>query len=208
MQHSPDVTKPDSATAEAEGSVEHLNALIAEFSSAMLVTHQRNGALHARPMALASKEADGILWFITSKSSPKVEELVEDARALVSFQDQRKFAALNGFVELTDDPEKIRELWKESYRAWFGTQENPEVLLLRFTPYDAEYWDNSGMNGLRYIFRATRALLNGKTLAQDGSAEDPRLHAKLDLWAEPTTAPSPLTSVKPISEAAPPNGTR
>lgn len=198
MQQSPQATKPDSTvledtaedSAEDEATVKRLNALIDEFSSAMLVTHQRTGALHARPMALAAKEADGILWFITSKSSPKVEELVEDARALVSFQDARKFAALGGFVELTDDPEKIRELWQESYRAWFGTQENPEVLLLRFTPYYAEYWDNSGMNGLRYIFRATRALLNGKPLPEDGSAEDPRLHARLDLRTEPTTAPS------------------
>jgi hypothetical protein len=39
---------------------------------------------------------------------------------------------------------------------WFDT------VILKFTAHEGEYWDNSGMKGLKYVFDATKAYISGE----------------------------------------------
>ena len=160
---------------------QHFLALLSEFGVANVITRGRagEGSLHGRPMAIAKVEDDGTLWFVTSVDSPKVLEIRDDSRAMISLQNSRQFVSINGHLELVTDRAKVDELWKESYRVWFEGEHDPELVLLRFTPFDAEFWDNAGARGVKYAFEAAKAYLKGQKM--DPSEFDPEAHARLQL---------------------------
>jgi general stress protein 26 len=160
----------------------HLTSLIREFETGLLVTRRANSALHVRPMALAGVDDDATLWFVTSSSSAKVKEIEQDARATVALQGSARYVVLDGKVEATRDRAKIQEMWKETYRVWYDGKSDPDIVLLRFTPSEAEYWDSSGIEGLKYVFRAAQAYLTRQPLKNDPDLkEDSDAHAKLRL---------------------------
>lgn len=160
----------------------HLVSLLRDFETASLVTRERSGTLHSRPMSIASVDDDATIWFFTSNGSPKVAELASDERSLISFAGVTRFASLFGICELSTDQGVIDALWKESYRVWYDGNHDPQIVLLRFTPYEAEYWDNSGVNGLKYILRAAKAYVSGRPLSNNTTMrDDASAHAKLQL---------------------------
>jgi general stress protein 26 len=131
-------------------------------------------------MAIAAVDDDMTLWLITSASSPKVSEIEDDGRAMLTLQRSHQFAALNGNIELIYERDKIWELWRESYRIWYEGKSDPDIVLLRFAPYDAEYWDSSGAKGIAYAFQAVRAYMTGEKLSD--VANDSDAHAKVDVY--------------------------
>jgi general stress protein 26 len=169
------------ASAGAAPSAEqHFFELLHEFDTATLITRARaTGELHARPMAVADVGDDGTLWFITKVDSTKVLEIRADSRATISLQSARTFVTMNGHFELVADRAKVDEIWKEAYRIWFVGENDPELVLLRFTPFDAEYWDNSGAHGVKHAFEAAKAYLKGQSV--NPGKFDPEAHAKVVL---------------------------
>ncbi len=134
-------------------------------------------------MAIARVEDNVTLWFITSVASAKVDEVAEDSRAMVTLQSATRFVCINGNAELVFDPERIRGVWRNEYRVWFKSDHDPDIVLVRFSAFDAEYWDNSGVQGLKYAFQAARAYVTGQKLEETPALEgDPEAHAKLQLW--------------------------
>ena len=71
------------------------------------------------------------------------------------------------------------DIWKEAYRIWFEGKRDPELVLLRFTPFDAEYWDSAGTHGMRQAFEAAKAYLSGQKL--DPTEHDPEAYARVQL---------------------------
>lgn len=140
----------------------HLNELLESFDTAMLLT--RDGEEnHGRPMAVAEIEGADTIWFVTSSDSPKTEEIRSDARVSVTFQSERKFVALSGRSALVHDRARIEALWKEAWRVWFPKgKDDPTIALIKVTVEDAEFWDNAGGKGIRYVFEAAKALINGE----------------------------------------------
>ena len=138
-----------------------LRAACSEFDTATVITRGRTGELHGRPMAVADVDAEGTLWFITNIDSTKVLEIRGDSRAMISLQNSRQFVTMNGHFELVSDRAKVDQLWKEPYRVWFDGQNDPELVLLRFTPFDAEYWDNAGRAWHQARVRSRQGLSEG-----------------------------------------------
>lgn len=144
---------------------EHLHELLESFDTAMLITkHGANGeGDHARPMAIAAVDGTSTIWFVTSTTSPKVKELKADSHVAITCQSDKKYVALSGVGTLVTDRAKIAELWKESWKIWFPDgKDSPDIGLVRVTVQDAEFWDNAGMNGVRYAFEALRAYVVGE----------------------------------------------
>jgi general stress protein 26 len=162
--------------------VAHLVALLRDFDAATLVTRSRGGSLHGRPMSVARVDDDATLWFITSAASAKSHELADDARAMVTFQSGERFACLNGNAELVFDPLRIKQLWQEKFRVWFSSPHDSDIVLVRFNGFDAEYWDNSGLNGIKHAFQAARAYAAGRSLDPAAEANDTQSHARIKLW--------------------------
>lgn len=144
--------------------------MLREFETATVITRARTragelpGELHGRPMAIADLGDDGTLWFITDVDSTKVLEIRDDSRAMISLQRAGQFVTINGHFELLADRARVDRMWKESYRVWFNGKAEPELVLLRFTPFDAEYWDSSGAHGVKQTFDAADAYLKGQKL--------------------------------------------
>lgn len=156
-----------------------LHDLLVDFNVAMLVTRTPDGHLRARPMALAEVEPNCCLWFVTDKSSGKLDELAQDEHALVTMQSSKKFVSLSGTASRVDDRERVARLWNSAWKAWFqGGKDDPNLVLLRFDGQKGEYWDNSGASGIKYLIEMGKALLTRETPEVEG---DPKLHGKVSL---------------------------
>ncbi len=148
-----------------ESKREHLKELLESFDTAMLMTHHGDKE-HARPMAIAAVEGPNTLWFVTQQDSPKSDEIRKDPRVSATFQAPRRFVALSGRAELVDDRKKVEELWQASWKVWFPNgKEDPNITLIKVAVEDAEFWDNAGTKGIRYVFEAAKALFRHTTPA-------------------------------------------
>jgi general stress protein 26 len=155
--------------------------ILHKFDRAMLVTHAPEAGFHARPMAIADTDQDGSLWFITGADTAKVDELERDAQVMAIMQSSSKWLSVVGRAEVRRDKARIDQLWKEAFRVWFSGKDDPNIVLLRLSPTEAEYWDSSGLKGLKFALQFAAAYVTGKEL--HGGADDVDQHAKVPLSA-------------------------
>jgi general stress protein 26 len=159
---------------DSENPRQHLLGLLKKFDTAMLITHASDGGWHGRPMAIASIEDSGEMYFSTSLSSPKVKELAADAEVMVTLQSAGRFATIQGMTEIVRDRAEIDRLWSEAWRVWFpGGKADPSLCLIRLHARHAEYWDRAGAKGLAFAFEAAKAVAKGVTpkLGKDVNAK-------------------------------------
>jgi len=171
------MAKPASPS-RSSATEEHFFEILKGFDTAVLVTLGEVERMHGRPMSVAGREDGGTLWFMTSVESPKVAEVLADRHALVVMQSSNRFIVIEGLAEIVRDRAKIEELWSETQRIWFQGKDDPDIALVRFSPTEAEYWDNAGVQGLRFAFEALKALASGEPLSDRGS---PKAHGKVGL---------------------------
>jgi general stress protein 26 len=154
----------------------HLHDLVSDFDVAMLVT-QTATTMHARPMAIACLQDDIVAYLVTDIDSLKVDEISANPHALLTFQSAKKFASVRGEVAVTRDPQLIEKLWKEVWKVWFPHgKSDPNIALLKFTAHAGEYWDNTGVQGLKFVYAAAKAYVTGETPQPDEAQ-----HAKVAL---------------------------
>lgn len=138
--------------------------LASSFRNAMLVTRGLDGSLHARPMAVAELEPDADAYFSTSLESPKIAEIEANPEVLVTFQSRAEFATIQGRATVVRDPAQIDRLWSEDWRVWFPKgKDDPNLCLLKISADRGEYWDTSGLEGLKFAFESVKARLAGRT---------------------------------------------
>ncbi|HEV2846657.1 MAG TPA: pyridoxamine 5'-phosphate oxidase family protein [Thermoanaerobaculia bacterium] len=161
------------AHASERSDVEKLRDLIKGISFAMLTTVDEDGSLRSRPMQTQEAEFNGELWFFTSASSAKVDEVQSDQRVNVSYSDpdDNRYVSLSGTASLVRDREKIKELWKPVLKAWFPDGlEDPDLALLRVKVEKAEYWDSPSSKMVQ-LFGFLKALATGERLDYAGENE-------------------------------------
>lgn len=158
--------------------IDKLDDLIREFDTAMLATLSLDGALRARPMAIADFGERGALYFATRSDDEKLDEVIRSPQVAVTMQAEDKYLSISGEARLLTDQVLADQLWSASMRLWFPQGSNdPNLTVLLVEPTYAEYWDRSGIRRLEYWWEA------GKALAKGQKAEDQKLsgHDKLKL---------------------------
>lgn len=144
--------------------------LLHDFDTAMLVTRGEDGAMDARPMAVVKVEDDGQLWFVTDRHSGKIADLKFDSEVAITMQRSNRFVSLSGTATIVDDQPTLDALWQETWRVWFPEGKASEsIILIRIQPTQGEYWDNSGLTGLKYLLKAGTAYLQSKKPETDAS---------------------------------------
>lgn len=161
------------------GTGKHLYDLVKHYRTALVITRRADGRAHARPMAVAQLQPGLDAYFSTSIGSPKVREIEEDPRVAIAFQSASEDAVIYGQATIVHDRELIHKLWSESWRLWFPRgKDDPSLCLVRFKPEEGEYWDRSGAEGIRFLFEAGKALVQGRQADVD---DDPAQHARVRL---------------------------
>lgn len=155
----------------------NLYDLVSDFDVAMLVTHSGVG-IHARPMTVARLDSEiRIAYLVTDINSVKVDEINANPHALLTFQGARKFASVSGDLAIVNDRSLIEDMWKETWTVWFPKgKSDPSITLLKFTSQEGEFWDNAGMQGLKFVYNAVKALVAGEKPEMDSDQ-----HAKVTL---------------------------
>ncbi len=136
--------------------------LMQDFSDAMLVTRHDEQTLAARPMAIAEVDDSGQVWFVTDNHSEKIDDLLARDEVLITMQSRNRYVSLSGHCEVLKDEQKVKELWHEAWKVWFpGGPTDPSLVLLRVTPSFGQFWDGSGLSGIKYLLEAGRAYVAG-----------------------------------------------
>jgi general stress protein 26 len=142
-----------------------LETIFGHFDNAMLVTTGKDDMLRARPMRIVDRADDFELWFLTSRSSGKVDEVEGDLRAAVLVQGNDEYACLTGMASVVDDRDTLRRLWTPLMKPWFPDgPDAPDLVAIRFVPAEGAYWDASGIEGVKYLLRAVKAVVKGERL--------------------------------------------
>lgn len=128
-----------------DDNVELLAQQLAGMTTAMLVSHGKDGHLKARPMRAQPTVFDGALWFFTAAVSAKAEELAGNERVCLTYSDPalRRFVSVSGRATVVVDPDKARELWTPTLQAWFTGADDPSLRLIRIEVDEAAFWNRS-----------------------------------------------------------------
>ena len=151
--------------------------LVKKFDTAMLVTHTPQGECRARPMAIADVEENGELWFVSRRQDPKVAEIAANERVLVVMQGSSAYLSISGHADTIKERARIESLWSPTWKVWFKDKDDPSLMLIHVQPHEIEFWDQGGVEGVKYLLRAAAALVTGHQLA--GSEHDPKQHGKI-----------------------------
>ncbi len=116
---------------------------------AMLTTRRSDGHLRSRPMANQKRAAGADLWFVTAEGADKLREITDDAHVnLAYFRDgSMEWISVSGSAVISRDRAKIRELYAEDWKMWFGddgdsrhgTPDDPRMVLIGVTAHAVEF---------------------------------------------------------------------
>lgn len=136
--------------------------LVSDIKFAMLTTVDADGELVSRPMAHQDVEADGDLWFFSSRDSRKVEHVKANPHVAVTLASSSTWVSINGSAEVVDDDQKAKDLWSTDMEAWFPQgPEDPSIVLIKVTGETAEYWDGPG-GRVSSVLSLVKSKLTGK----------------------------------------------
>lgn len=165
----------EEATAPTRENVEKLWSMVDNFRVGMLITRPHDGAPRPRPMTLANRDGETVI-FVTTRDNALIEELEQEPGCAIAMQSDRKYVSLRGLAEIDHDIEAIESVWSETMRVWFPDgPKGGRMALVRFTVVEGEYWDMSGIHMARFLFNAAKAYATGKPL--DEELESPSMHA-------------------------------
>ncbi len=148
--------------------LDELHKLIEGIDIAMLTTCAADGQLNARPMATQSHSSGGDVWFMTSVETQKVAEIRENADVNVSYVNggSREWVSISGTATIDQDPDRIRELYKPDWKAWFedlggsrdGGPNDPRIALINVQAYHVTYFKLNEPRPI-VLFKIARAAL-------------------------------------------------
>jgi general stress protein 26 len=156
----------------------NLQDLIEDMDVAMMITFASGQKPHARPMQIAEVNDNGDLYFATSMDSAKLRDIETDPQVMLVMQEGSTYVSLLGTAHPSADRALIDKLWSEAWQVWFPEgKDDPNIVILRVEPEEAEYWDNSGVEGIGYAMTALKAYVKGERPSDTDAAQ----HGKVQM---------------------------
>ncbi len=117
-----------------------IQAMVKDIKYTMMTTRTSESHLHSCPMnttetSIGAKE----IWFIGHSPCETIDNIKNDPQVNLAYvsEDNKQY------LSITDDKDKLDELWSPMYNAYFEKgKEDPRVQLIKVTPHGAEYWAN------------------------------------------------------------------
>jgi general stress protein 26 len=101
------------------------------------------------------------IQFLVEDDGVRYAHLQKYPAVSLGFADNPKYVVIAGEAEISNDREKIRELWSPFAKAWWDSPEDPKIRLLTVRPEQAEYWD-SGSSLVASVLMLTAAATGAK----------------------------------------------
>ncbi|MEO8077093.1 MAG: pyridoxamine 5'-phosphate oxidase family protein [Acidobacteriota bacterium] len=150
--------------------LETLYKQIEELDTAMLTTRRRDGYLVSRAMANQKRAPGADLWFVTSDSSGKLDDLAADPHVnLAYYKDRtREWISIAGLAKVSRDRAVIQQLYAPDWKAWFaddgdpkhGTPDDPRMVLIGIDVHSAVFLEVNQPQPV-VLFEIAKGLVTG-----------------------------------------------
>lgn len=146
---------------------------LAEKIGFCMLTTETSGHLRARPMAAHAERLENTFYFLTDVDGHKDEEIAQSPQVCLAFADSKgqNYVSVSGLAEVSNDRERIKELWSTPAKAWWDSPDDASIRVLKVTPFFAEYWNSPGTI-VSYIKMAAAALSSAKPDVGDNEKVD------------------------------------
>lgn len=115
------------------------------------------------PMSHYPDYENNALWFITAKGTEIAEAAAtgpQEAIHVVSDGGKGLYARIHGSLSLSDDREKLDEIWNAIASSWFEDgQQDPDIQLVRMDLANAEVWATGGK--IAFIYEIAKSKITG-----------------------------------------------
>ncbi len=145
----------------------HVWELMEKIGFCMLTTLDGE-EIRSRPMAAYVEREEGRILFLTDADSHKDVEIEARPQVNLAFADagSHSYVSVTGRARISNDREKIRDIFNVPAKAWWDSPEDPAIRLLIVEPIDAQYWDSPG-KVRAYIRMAAAALSSSRPAMGD-----------------------------------------
>ena len=151
---------------EGAEAIKKLKDLAESARICMFTTYTETHPMPSRPMALQGVDDDGTLHFFSAETSEKNREVENDPYVQLFFANNNSSEYLNiyGKAVISENREKIKELWTPWAKAWFqGGAEDPDLSLISVKPESCQYWDTKH-NRMVQLVKIAASIITGKTM--------------------------------------------
>jgi general stress protein 26 len=144
--------------------VQKIKDLAEDIKTCMFCTY-KGDKLQSRPMSAQKVDDDGVLWFLSDKSSEKNEEILKNSTVELFFSEPHdQFLTLHGQATILYDREIIKELFTPIVKVWMPEGvEDPNLSVIKVIPNEGYYWNNKNGKVVAVAKMAT-AFITGKTM--------------------------------------------
>lgn len=107
-----------------EKKIDELHELISDMEICLMTTCRPDGLLVTRPMATQEQTEEADLWFVTNIETHKIDELEHNPNVSLGYYDSgsSEWVSVSGKATITQDRQKIRELYEPDWKMWFGDE--------------------------------------------------------------------------------------
>jgi len=129
--------------------LEPLYKMIDGLEAAMLTTRRSDGHLVSRAMATQKHAPGADLWFVTSATSGKLQDLANDQHVNVAYykDGSAEWVSIAGLARTSRDRDTIGQLYAPDWKLWFpeegdprhGTPDDPRMVLIGIDVHSAMF---------------------------------------------------------------------
>lgn len=141
-----------------------LGELIKDISVPMLTQRDSSGRIVSKPMSLLEMDAEGAMWFFTDQRLTNSDEMASAANLSFADHSNATYVSITGYGEIVYDHARIERLWTSFAKPWFlDGPDSPNLVLLKFIPNAAEYWDSPSSKMIR-MFAVAASVVSGRII--------------------------------------------
>jgi len=148
--------------------IDKFKDLVEHQSICLFTTNLSVLPLTTRPMSVQKVCDQGNFWFMSDRDSDKNQEINQDSRVQLFFSNPANYEFLSVFGEasISQDRQKIDELWTDMAKAWFPEgKDDSRVTVIKVTPQEGFYWDTKD-GKLVSLIKILASAVTGKTFQE------------------------------------------
>lgn len=140
------MTKENNNTLLPEDAIDRIWELAKKIDICMLTTWD-GSQQRSRPMSARVRRDEHAIYFLTDLEGHKLTEIEKFPHVSLAWADNggHKYVVIAGEAEVSNDREKIHDLWEAFDKAWWEDAHDPQIRLLKVSPEDGEVWDSPNM---------------------------------------------------------------